>query len=129
MHIAGTPWLIFFEFGNAMTGNYIRAALSGNLKKLRKYREWSQTELAKKANISMNFLSEIERGRKWPYPETLQNLAEALGVEVFEFFRPNENETTPCIKDYLNRLSTDITVTVKKSVKDTIFNIMRQYGD
>jgi transcriptional regulator with XRE-family HTH domain len=112
-----------------MTKDYVRAALSGNLKKLRKYREWSQTELAKKANISMNFLSEIERGRKWPYPETLQNLAEALGVEVFEFFRPRENGTTPGIEEYLNRLSTDITVAVEKSVKDTVFNITRQYGD
>jgi transcriptional regulator with XRE-family HTH domain len=112
-----------------MAKDYIRAVLSGNLRKLRKYREWSQTELAKKANISMNFLSEIERGRKWPYPETLQNLAEALGVEVFDFFKTREDETVPAIEDYLNRLSTDITVAVRKSVKDTIFNISRQYGD
>jgi transcriptional regulator with XRE-family HTH domain len=111
-----------------MTNDYIRGVLSDNLKKLRKYREWSQTDLAEKANISMNFLSEIERGRKWPHPETLQNLAEALGVEVFEFFRPKENETTPGIEEYLNRLSTDIAVAVEKSVKDTVFNITRQYG-
>jgi transcriptional regulator with XRE-family HTH domain len=112
-----------------MAKDYIRAVLSGNLKKLRKYREWSQTELAKKANISMNFLSEIECGHKWPYPETLQSLAEALGVEVLEFFRPKENETMPGIEEHLNRLSTDIAVAVEKSVKDTVFNITRQYGD
>jgi transcriptional regulator with XRE-family HTH domain len=109
-----------------MTKDYIRIVLSGNLKKLRKYREWSQAELAKKANISMNFLSEIERGCKWPYPETLQNLAKALGVEVFEFFRPKENETTPGIEEYLDRLSTNIAIAVEKSVKDTVFNITRQ---
>jgi transcriptional regulator with XRE-family HTH domain len=109
-----------------MTGNYVRAVLSGNLKKLRKYREWSQTELAKKANISMNFLSEIERCRKWPYPETLQNLAGALGVEVFEFFRTQEDEAapdTPDIEEYLNRLSTNIAAAVEKSVKDTITSL------
>jgi transcriptional regulator with XRE-family HTH domain len=112
-----------------MTGNYVRTVLSGNLRKLRKYRAWSQTELAKKANISMNFLSEIERGRKWPYPETLQNLAEALGVEVFDFFKTREDETAPGIEEYLDRLSTNIAAAVEKSVKDTVFNTARPpYG-
>jgi transcriptional regulator with XRE-family HTH domain len=109
-----------------MSGNYVRTVLSGNLRKLRKYREWSQTELAAKANISMNFLSEIERGRKWPYPETLQNLAEALGVEVFDFFNTKEEETAssaPNIEEYLDRLSTNIAAAVEKSVKDTITSL------
>jgi transcriptional regulator with XRE-family HTH domain len=108
--------------------DYVRTVLSGNLKKLRSRREWSQTELAKKANISMNFLSEIERGRKWPYPETLQHLAEALEVEVFEFFKPKESETGPSIGEYINRLSNDMAVAVEKSVRDTVFNIARQYS-
>jgi transcriptional regulator with XRE-family HTH domain len=112
-----------------MAGNYVRTVLSGNLKKLRKCREWSQTELAKKANISMNFLSEIERGRKWPYPETLQNLALALGVEVFEFFKPKESETSPGIGDYINRFSNDMAVAVEQSVKDAVFNVIRQYRE
>jgi transcriptional regulator with XRE-family HTH domain len=111
-----------------MGKDYIRAVLSGNLKKLRNRREWSQTELAQRANISMNFLSEIERCRKWPYPETLQNLAEALGVEVFEFFRPRDNETAAGIETYINRLSNDMAAAVEKSVKDTVFNIARQYS-
>jgi transcriptional regulator with XRE-family HTH domain len=109
-----------------MVKDYIRVILSGNLRKLRKHREWSQTELAKKANISMNFLSEIECCRKWPYPETLQNLAEALGVEVFDFFKTKEDETTPGtpnIEEYLNRLSTNIAAAVEKSVKDTITSL------
>jgi transcriptional regulator with XRE-family HTH domain len=76
----------------------------------------------------MNFLSEIERCRKWPYPETLQNLAEALGVEVFEFFRPRDNETNTEIEAYINRLSNDMAVAVEKSIKDTVFNFARQYS-
>jgi transcriptional regulator with XRE-family HTH domain len=109
-----------------MTGDYVRSILSGNLKKLRNRREWSQTELAKKANISINFLSEIERGLKWPYPKTLQNLALALGVEVFEFFKPADSE--PAIEDYMNRFSTDTVIALEKSVKNTLFNIKQQYG-
>jgi transcriptional regulator with XRE-family HTH domain len=111
-----------------MTRNYIRAVLSGNLKKLRKRQEWSQLELAKRANISMAFLSDIECGRKWPYPETLQNLAGALGVEVFEFFRPPENETNLPVEEYLNRFSADMVVAVEKSVKNAVSAITRQYS-
>jgi transcriptional regulator with XRE-family HTH domain len=109
-----------------MPKEYIRTVLSGNLKKLRKGREWSQAELAKEANISTNFLSDIECGRKWPYPETLQNLAEALGVEVFEFFRPEDSEN-PTIEEYINRFSTDTAIIVEKSIKNALFNIKRQY--
>jgi transcriptional regulator with XRE-family HTH domain len=111
-----------------MTGNYIRTVLSGNLKKLRKRRDWSQLELARRANISMTFLSDIECGRKWPYPETLQNLAGALGVEVFEFFKPTESETNPPVEEYLNRFSNDMVVAVEKSVKNAVSAIAQQYS-
>jgi transcriptional regulator with XRE-family HTH domain len=111
-----------------MPKNYIRAVLSGNLKKLRKRQDWSQLELAKRANISMTFLSDIECGRKWPYPETLQNLAKALGAEVFEFFKPTENETNPPVEEYINRFSNDMVVAVENSVKNAVSAIARQYS-
>jgi transcriptional regulator with XRE-family HTH domain len=38
--------------------------------------------LAEKADISIPFLSEIERGNKWPYPDTLSKLAKALKIEL-----------------------------------------------
>jgi transcriptional regulator with XRE-family HTH domain len=111
-----------------MTGDYVRAVLSGNIRKLRNRREWPQAELAKRANISRNFLSEIERGRKWPYPETLQNLAEAFGVEVFEFFKPEESGPVPEIEAYISRLSNQMALAVEESVRDTVFSIARQYS-
>ena len=83
-------------------------------------------ELAEKANISMNFLSEIERGNKWPYPETLQNLADALGVEVFELFRP-EGEADPGMGDYMRRFSNDVFIAVQESVKRSLQNVEKQY--
>jgi transcriptional regulator with XRE-family HTH domain len=95
-----------------MTGDHVRAILSNNLRKLRNRREWSQAELAKKADISVTFLSEIERGRKWPYPKTLQSLAFALGVEVYEFFRSAGSENSG-----INRFSTG----PEKPLKNTFF--------
>jgi transcriptional regulator with XRE-family HTH domain len=73
-----------------MGGNELRGVLARNIKAFRKHRDWSQEVLAEKAGISIPFLSDIERCNKWPSPETLSNLAQALDVEVYELFRHDE---------------------------------------
>jgi DNA-binding XRE family transcriptional regulator len=54
-----------------MEGHELREAGGKNLKTYRFLWNVSQAELAKRTNISLTFLSDIERGNKWPYPETL----------------------------------------------------------
>ena len=110
-----------------MAGEKIRVVLGENLRKLRNRRNWSQMELAEKADISMNFLSEIERGNKWPYPDTLQNLAAALNVEVFELFR-NESGAETGDKEYMNRFSNDVVIAVEQAVKKAVHSVKKQYG-
>ncbi|WP_148257221.1 helix-turn-helix domain-containing protein [Treponema primitia] len=63
-------------------------------------------------------LSNIERGNKWPYPETLNKLANALGIEVFELFRP-EKALTEDIKALMDRLVQDISTSVNNSIEST----------
>jgi transcriptional regulator with XRE-family HTH domain len=109
-----------------MGKDQIRALLGANLKKLRGRREWSQMELAERADISMNFLSEIERGIKWPYPETLQNLAGALNVEVFELFKPDESRW-PDHAEQMNRFSNDVLIAVGDAVLKSLNNVKKQY--
>jgi transcriptional regulator with XRE-family HTH domain len=111
-----------------MAEEYIRVILSDNLKKLRNRREWSQMELAERANISTNFLSEIERGLKWPYPGTLQNLAGALDVEVFELFQPQGGGTEKAgIRKYMDQFSNDVLIAVEESVRKSLAHVRRQY--
>ncbi|HUW42161.1 MAG TPA: helix-turn-helix transcriptional regulator [Rectinemataceae bacterium] len=43
----------------------------------------SQMELAERAGISAGYVGEIEMGRKFPTPETLESLAEALELRPF----------------------------------------------
>lgn len=69
-----------------MTGADVRKLLSQNIKYFREVRRFSQADLAYKANISIPFLSDIERGNKWPHPDTLASLATALQVQTFELF-------------------------------------------
>ena len=50
----------------------------------------TQAELAEKANISINFLSDIETGKKWASPITLVKFADIFSIEVFELIKPLE---------------------------------------
>ena len=97
-----------------MDGQEIRAVLAQNIKSFRTHREWSQADLAEKADISIPFLSDIERGNKWPYPDTLSKIAKALNVDVYEFFRkekPSTNEN----RDYTARVIKEIFIAQKEA--------------
>ena len=69
-----------------MTGTDVRTILAKRIKALRRGKKFSQAQLAEKADISIPFLSAIERGTKWPYPETLAKLADALDVAIADLF-------------------------------------------
>jgi len=57
--------------------------------RLRKGKGWTQTELANAASLSRGCIAAIEGGRD-PGIKTLALIAEALGVEVKEFFEEEE---------------------------------------
>ena len=104
-----------------MDGKAIKDALGKTIKFLRFRRGLSQADLAEKADISITFLSTIERGIKFPQPNILSKLAKALDVEVFELFKPDF--VPPDSKDMMNQLSEDIT----KNVNMTIADVFKQY--
>jgi transcriptional regulator with XRE-family HTH domain len=52
----------------------------------RRTEEWTQQDLAKRARISVSFLSMIERGERVPHVDTLAALADALEVPLSELF-------------------------------------------
>jgi len=70
-----------------MNGKEIKAILGKNIKNLRACRQYSQAILAEKANVSITYLSKIERGLKFPKPDILSQLADALGVELYELLK------------------------------------------
>src|SRR5215510_3990288 len=94
-----------------MNGQEIKTVLGQNIKSLRSHRQYSQAELAEKADISIIYLSNIERGKKFPKPAILSQIAEGLEVEVFELFKINHipNAVTKDNKKLIKRLSKDIT--------------------
>ncbi|MCL2382171.1 MAG: helix-turn-helix domain-containing protein [Treponema sp.] len=103
-----------------MTGTDLRHILSKNLKLLRGQKSLSQIELAEKANISIPFLSNIERSNKWPYPDTLVKLAKALDVEVYMFFLENKPPLPDSAQDTLEQFKKDIAVSLHKTISAAI---------
>ena len=65
----------------------LKENLGKNIKFFRFRRQFSQADLAEKAQISITSLSDIERGNNFPQAKTLCNLAQALDVEVWSLFR------------------------------------------
>ena len=104
-----------------MSGQEIKKLLGKNIKFFRFHRQYSQADLAEKADMSITFLSNIERGIKFPKPDILSRIAEGLEVEVFELFKtdivPNDN------KEMINRFSKDMSQKVNQAMND----VFRQY--
>lgn len=60
--------------------------LGGRVKELRKMRGFSQEKLSEKVGIDPKHLSRIEVGRGFPSLDSLEKLADALNVELKDFF-------------------------------------------
>lgn len=65
---------------------------------------WTQEELAARAQISVSFLSMIERGERVAHVETLAALSQALGVSLGELFAGTETQA-PQAEDLLRPLT------------------------
>jgi transcriptional regulator with XRE-family HTH domain len=104
-----------------MDGQAIKDTLGKNIKLLRARRGLSQADLSEKADISINFLSNIERGLKFPQPDMLSKLANALGVEVNKLFL--ENITPDDGKELLNHMTEDLT----KNINLAMTEVFKRY--
>ena len=102
-----------------MDGQEIKTILGQNIKNLRSCRQYSQAELAEKADISIIYLSNIERGKKFPKPAILAQIADGLEVEVYEMFKLNHipKIITKDNNKLVNSLSKDITQRVIQAME------------
>jgi len=92
----------------------IREVLANNIKKYRRNNGFSQDKLAELAGISSQYLATVETRRKFPTPEVLERLAEALGIEAHELFTFD-----PTPQNELEKLRQDIIGEVVKTIKQS----------
>ena len=72
-----------------------REAVGSQLREERSERGERIADVAKRAGVSPQYLSEVERGRKDPSSEVLSAVAGALGVSVLDLTRRASRHLTP----------------------------------
>jgi len=92
----------------------IREVLAKNIKEYRRKYGFSQDKLAELAGISSQYLATVETCRKFPTPEVLDRLAEALSLETHELF-----SSAPTPQDELEKLRQSIIGEVVKTIKQS----------
>jgi transcriptional regulator with XRE-family HTH domain len=103
-----------------MTENELRAVVQTNIKRYRDYRQWTQAQLAEKLDISINFLSDIENGKKWISPATMVKFAAVLNIEPYELFKPAD-AVPPTVSTLFSKYNDEVVLAVAESLK-TIYN-------
>jgi transcriptional regulator with XRE-family HTH domain len=93
----------------------IREVLASNIKEYRRKCGFSQDKLAELANISSQYLATVETCRKFPTPEVLDRLAEALGIETYELFI-----VKPSPEDAMERLHNTLVCNIERVIADAI---------
>jgi transcriptional regulator with XRE-family HTH domain len=111
---------------NSGQGVRLRRLLSSNIKQFRLNSGLTQENLAEKAGISVPFLGALERGDKWPSPDTLAGIAYGLEVEPYDLLKP-EDAVTRDVKKVIAKLASDIEKTANHSVN--MLNSIVSNGD
>ena len=90
-----------------MTENQLRDIVRTNIRRYRDFRKWTQAEFAEKLDISINFLSDIENGKKWISPASIVKFASVLNIEPFELFKPID-DPLPSVSDLLSKYNDEV---------------------
>ena len=61
-----------------------------NIKFYRSQMGYTQEKLSEICNISTDYLSQIERGKRTPSFKRMDLIAQALNIEVYKLFQPME---------------------------------------
>lgn len=74
--------------------------IGGKIKQLRTQRKMTLKDLSEKTNLSIGFLSQLERGLTSIATDTLGNIADVFEVELSYFFLKPRTKKTPLIRSY-----------------------------
>jgi transcriptional regulator with XRE-family HTH domain len=98
--------------------------ISINIKTARSILKYSQAELAERSNLSTSYLAMIELGKRSPSLASLEALAKALQLEVFELLMPPDQILPKASATTLYNLQTQL----EKNMRDAIKNVL-SYGE
>lgn len=64
--------------------------LAQNIKKYRKIKGYSQTELAEKCDVSSNYIQFIETQKRFPSEDVMISIAKELSIPSYSLFETND---------------------------------------
>jgi transcriptional regulator with XRE-family HTH domain len=99
-----------------MTEDELRAVVRTNIKRYRSFRQWTQAEFAEKLEISVNFLCDIENGKRWISPASMVKIANTLNIEPFELFK-SADTPFPAVSTLFARYNDEVVEAVSASLK------------
>jgi transcriptional regulator with XRE-family HTH domain len=116
----------------------LRGILSRNIRAARKALHITQEKLAEYADISLPYMTDIERCRTWVSDKTLINIAKALNIEVFQLLMPveiqdsaeesEESRRIHKIADLIDATMKGMRKTTDKALGDLLAQIIRLYS-
>ncbi len=91
----------------------IRALAGERIRTLRKEKGWSQEELGERADLHYTYIGAVERGEKNASIDTLDKIAEALGIEMVDLFafpqgRPNSDKLRALVIEEVKESSPEV---------------------
>jgi len=111
-----------------MTENELRTVVRTNIKRYRVYRQWTQAQLAEKLGISVNFLCDIENGKRWISPASMVNIARVLNIEPFELFKPADTPL-PGVSALFSKYNDEVLEAVSASLKQVYGYFQAHLGE
>jgi len=99
-----------------MTEKQLRDIVRSNIRRYRDFRKWTQAEFAEKLDISINFLSDVENGKKWISPASMVKFASVLNIEPFELFKPADTPA-PTVSVLFSRYNDEVIQAVTSSLE------------
>lgn len=122
---------IIFHLQNAsMTEEVLKKIFSENIKKFRNGK-YTQETLAEKIGVSSQNINDIEGRRRFPRTDTLVKIAEALEVEVYQLFIPQDEtpiiiEETPENEKIRTQMAAEIVEEVRLGINRMLDKIKKE---
>jgi len=95
----------------------ISETFAQNLRENRRKCGFTQAQLAEKAGVSTHYIALIELARNMPKVETIERIAKALDIEIYELFITQLSPTMEMKKQQLAIIS-ELKNIVKESVEE-----------
>ena len=97
----------------------LRQTFIQNLKRYRKEKGFRQLDLALAIGKSSNYINSVENGKYFPSPETIEQIADILGLEPIRLFETGAEQNDSIRPEELEKK-------IQKAVSDGIARIFSE---